>query len=122
MSQRGGILNPGRLKDYLLLHFSFLLYSAGGISIKLASRQRFLSIHFLIFYGLCLLILIIYSFLWQLILRRISLVTAYFNRSFLVIWGMLWGVLFFGENLNIPKIVSGILIITGMVLGNTGDE
>ena len=88
-----------RIKSYILLHIVLLLYSMGGICSKLAAGQSFLSLKFILFYGILLLNLAVYALLWQQILKRLPLVTAYANKAITVIWGMLWGYLFFQEQM-----------------------
>jgi multidrug transporter EmrE-like cation transporter len=116
--------NPiqGVVKKYLPLHAIFLLYSLCGVFSKLSAKQDFLSISFIIFYGLSLFILVVYSLLWQIILQKLPLTIAYSNKGVVVIWGILWGFLFFGENFTIIKIVAAILIIAGIAVIGSADE
>jgi multidrug transporter EmrE-like cation transporter len=86
-----------------------------GIFAKLAAKESFLTMKFMLFYGTSLFILVVYSFLWQIILRRIPLNTAYSNKGVVIVWGMIWGGLFFGEEMNIAKIIAVVLIIIGVV-------
>lgn len=48
-------------KLYLTLHLFLMLYSTGGIISKLAAGQRFLSLPFLLLYGVEILILAFYA-------------------------------------------------------------
>ena len=58
----------------------------------------------------------IYAVLWQQILKRVPLVTAYANRAVTVIWGLIWGLLIFDERITIQKIVGAAIIVTGIMI------
>ena len=111
-----------RIKSYILLHMVLLLYSMGGICSKLAAGQSFLSLKFILFYGILLLNLAVYALLWQQILKRLPLVTAYANKAITVIWGMLWGYLFFREQIRVQQIIGGLIIIAGVYFVVTDKE
>lgn len=111
-----------RIKSYILLHMVLLLYSMGGICSKLAAGQSFLSLKFILFYGILLLNLAVYALLWQQILKRLPLVTAYANKAITVIWGMLWGYLFFQEQIRVQQIIGGLIIIAGVYFVVTDKE
>lgn len=103
-------------KQYLLLHILLLVFSFSPVFSKLAGRQPFLSKYNIIFYGLVLLILGIYAIFWQQIIKRIPLSTAYANRAITVVWGMLWGLWFFGEAITVQKLVGCAIVVAGVVL------
>ena len=103
-------------KDYLLLHGMLFLYAAGGIASKTAAGKPFLSFEFCFFYGLMLLNLAVYAVLWQQVLKRFSLSTAFSNKAVTIVWGMLWGCLLFDEKLTLPMILGCLLIFAGIFL------
>lgn len=105
-----------RLWVFLLLHGLLLVYSLGSLCSKWAAQSEFLSFRFFLFYGLVLLSLAVYALGWQQVLKRIPLVTAYANKAAIVVWGMLWGLLFFGEAITLRKIVGAAVIMAGIVL------
>ena len=53
---------------------------------------------------------------WQQIIKRLPLSTAYMNKAATVIWGLIFGSLFFGERVSAPKLFGAALIIAGIVL------
>ncbi len=110
------------VKDYLLLYIALLLYSVNGIFAKLASKNQFLSAEFFCYYGLVLLILFIYAVLWQQVLKKMPLTTAFSNKSVTVVFGMLWGTLLFQEQITLKMIIGGIAIIFGVYLVVTDHE
>jgi multidrug transporter EmrE-like cation transporter len=58
----------------------------------------------------------IYALLWQQVLRRIELSTAYMFKGTTLIFTMLFAALLFGESITIPNIVGSVIIITGITL------
>ncbi|MCL1918382.1 MAG: EamA family transporter [Peptococcaceae bacterium] len=105
-----------RLTSYLLLHGLFFLYSFVGICYKYVSKAEFLSLAFFGFLGLAFFLLFIYAILWQQILKRVPLTAAFSNKGVVVMWGMLWGVLFFHERITIFMLIGAVLICAGIVL------
>lgn len=111
-----------KVKSIFLLHIMLFFYSLGGVCSKLAAKQEFMSVKFILYYMAVLGILFLYAVLWQQILKRLPLVTAYSNKAVTVIWGILWGQLFFQEAINTKKIVGAVIIILGVILVVTDVE
>ncbi len=105
-----------KTKDYIFLHLSLFMFSFCGVFSKLASSYTFLSLKFFLFYGLSILILFIYTILWQQILKKIPLTTAFFNKSITIIWAMIWGLLFFKEVITIKMIIGSLAVLIGVSL------
>lgn len=112
----------GKAKPYLLLHAGLFIFSLGAVFSKFAGRHAFLSSGFLLFYGLMLGTVGLYALLWQQVLKRLPLMTAFSNKAVVVIWGILWGVLLFGETLSLTKILGAILVIAGVIVMVNSDE
>lgn len=110
------------IKPLIFLHILLALYSLGGISSKLAGQQEFLSFKFCLYYGIVLFVLFLYALLWQQVLKKLPLVTAFANKAVIVIWGILWGALFFKETITLTKIIGAIVIVVGVYLVVSGDE
>lgn len=100
----------------LALHGLLALYSVTNIASKLASGQDFLSPLFIVYYGLMMLILAVYAIGWQQIIKRMPLTTAYANKAVTVVWGIIFGTLFFDEKISAGKLLGAVLIIAGIVL------
>ncbi len=98
----------------VLLHCLLLIYSFSDIASKLASGKDFLSLEFVILYGIVILLLGIYAIFWQQILKKIPLITAYANKSVTIIWGMVFGSLLFKEQISWNQILGAIVIIIGV--------
>lgn len=112
-------LKSGKSKNvivYLFLHILLCVFSLSGLCSKLASGEPFLSLKFCLFYGGVILILGIYAICWQQIIKRMPLSLAYANKAVTVIWGMVWGILFFNEEIKPQKIIGAVIVIAGVVL------
>lgn len=111
------------IKYIAILHIVLFVYSILGIASKVASGKDFLSLEFCFYYGIVILNLFLYAILWQQIIKKIPLITAYANKAVTVIWGIVWGSLFFKEEISFGKIVGAIIIILGIYLVvSTKDE
>lgn len=106
----------------ILLHAIMLVYSVSAVFSKLASEQSPLSIKFIVYYGAVLFIMFIYAILWQQVLKKMPLTTAYANKAVVIIWGIVWGKLFYGEQITVRKIVASIIIIIGVGLVVTSED
>ncbi len=101
---------------YIELHMLLLIYSLGAVCSKYAGQSEFLSGGFIFYYGLVLLDLAIYAIVWQQILKKLPLVTAYANKAVTIIWGLLWGMLIFKEKVTVWNIIGAIIIVVGIYL------
>ena len=107
---------------YLLLHAILMIYAVGGIFSKNAGMAEFLSKEFLINYMLVFAFLVFYAFFWQKILKKLPLTVAMANKSVTVIWGIIYGVLFFNEKIRWTNCVGAILIMIGIYVVVKADE
>ena len=103
-------------KTILALNILLIFFSLGGIFSKLASKQSFLSLKFILCYGSLLFIMFVYAIGWQQIIKRLPLTMAYANRAVTIVWGIIWGLLFFNEKLNVGKIIGAVIVIAGVLL------
>lgn len=110
------------IKYIIYLHLLMLFYSLGTVCSKLASGYEVLSWQFIVFYAIVLLILGVYAILWQQILKKMSLITAYANKAVTVIWGLVWGCAFFQEQLGVFNVIGAVIIILGVYCVVTGEE
>ncbi len=111
-----------RLKTFLLLNLVIMLYSTSSIFSKTASKYSFKDYRFIIFYGMMILVLGIYAILWQQIIKRVPLSFAYANKAFTVIWGMIWGYIFFSENITPGKVMGALIVLCGVILFSTEES
>lgn len=103
-------------KTLILLHLMLMCYSVSGILSKVAATQPFFSRGFYVCYGGIIAILGLYALVWQQIIRRLPLTMAFTNKAVTIVWGMVWGVLFFQESVTLGKIAGIALVVSGVVL------
>lgn len=107
---------------WVILHILLAIMSLSGVFSKMAAGEEFLSFKWCLFYGLLLLTLGIYAIGWQQVIKRLPLTVAYANRAVSVIWGCIFGIIFFGEKISTGKIIGGILVIAGVIIFATSDS
>ena len=98
-----------------------MIYSASGICSKMAAGESFLSFKFCLFYGAIIALLGFYAIGWQQIIKRIPLTTAFANKAVTVVWGIVWGLVFFHESISVGKIIGALLVVGGVVLYSYSD-
>ncbi len=108
--------------NLIILHIMFMLFSLGAVASKTAANSEFLSLRFLFFYGIVLVGLAIYAIVWQQMLKRLPLVTAYANKAVTVVWGIIWGRVFFGEAVTPRKVIGAIIVISGVCIVVMADK
>lgn len=109
------------LKNILILQLIIIIYTTATVMAKFAAGYDFLSLEFLLFYGLEFVILAVYAVLWQQIIKKFDLTVAYANRSIALLWSMLWAVLFFGEIITVKNIIGVVIVIIGTIIVNSDE-
>ena len=110
------------MRSFVLLHLLLMVYSTSGVFSKLASGELFLSFKFCLYYGCIIFLLGIYAIGWQQIIKRLPLTLAFANKAVTVIWGMIWGTVFFGEKITTGKLAGALIVIAGVVLFVSAEE
>ena len=111
-----GVVAMRRFKAILLLHCIVLLYAVTGICSKLAAPLEFFSPKWFLLYGLIIFILGIYAILWQQVLKALPLNFAYANKAVTVFWGMLFGMIFFRESIELKQVVGALMVLCGVIV------
>lgn len=109
-------------RSLLLLHLILMIYSFSGICSKQAAAQPFLSLRFCFFYSIVIILLFFYAVAWQQIIKRLPLTMAFANKAVTVVWGLIWGALFFQEDITLGKVLGAVLVIAGVVLFSLSEE
>ena len=104
------------IKHIAILIAINLLYACVGICTKMAALQQTGSWAYLLWFGGAVAIIGIYAVLWQQVLRRIELSTAYMFKGATLIFTMLFAALLFGEAITVPNIIGSLIIIIGITL------
>jgi drug/metabolite transporter (DMT)-like permease len=111
-----------KIKTLFLLHIMLMIYSMSGIFSKLAAGQKFLNFKFCLYYGLIIVLLGFYAIGWQQIIKRMPLTAAFANKAVTVVWGIVWGFIFFNEAITPGKVVGAVLVIVGIVVYALADK
>lgn len=106
-------------KHLIFLQGIVMIYTTSGIFAKLASNQTFLSLEFIVLYGMEIVVLGIYAILWQQIIKHIDLSVAYANRSIAIIWSMLWASILFHEQITPQNIIGVLVVVLGTMIVNS---
>lgn len=99
-----------------------MVYSLSGVFSKQASGVPFLSIRFCVYYGAIIALLGIYAIGWQQIIKRLPLTLAFANKAVTTVWGLIWGLVFFHEQVTAGKLMGIALIVIGVVVFSTADR
>lgn len=111
-----------KIKTLLALHMLLMVYSMSGICSKLAAGVPFLSPKFCMYYMIIIALLGGYAIGWQQIIKRLPLTTAFSNKAVTVVWGIVWGAVFFQEPITVKKILGAVMIVAGVVLYARADH
>lgn len=111
-----------KLKYYILLHVLLVVSFLSGVCTKLAGQHKFLSFWFIFFYGLVILNLGVYAIVWQQIIKKLPLNTAYSNKAITIVWGILWGFVFFQEQIKWNMLLGATIVIFGVIVVVRADE
>ncbi|MBQ0142156.1 MAG: EamA family transporter [Prevotellaceae bacterium] len=93
-----------------------LLYACVTIFTKYASQQEIMSINYLLGLGGAVVVMGIYAILWQQVLKRIELSTAYMFKGTSLVFVLLLAALLFDESITWTNIVGAMIIISGIAL------
>ena len=116
------INNKSKIKYFIALHIELFILSLSGICSKMAAQNQFLSFWWIFWYALVILNLAVYAIVWQQIIKHLPLTTAYANKAIAIVWGILWGIVFFGEHIKWNMIVGAVIVIIGVIVVVKSDE
>ena len=108
-------------KMLLVIQLTVCFYTLSGIASKLASTYPFMSVGFILCYGMVIAVSGIYAIVWQQIIRRVDISIAYANRAMSVFWSMLWAFLLFHEDVTLQNLLGVLLIFIGTWVVNDSD-
>ena len=107
---------------FLFLHLSLLINSLPGVASKLAGRYEMMSVPFLAFCALSIMLLGIFAVVWQQVLRHMTLTFALTNKPVTIIYSLIWGALIFHERITLKMVIGSLIIIAGLIIGVTDHE
>lgn len=92
------------------------LYACVSVFTKYASGQPALSAKYILAFAGAVCVMGVYAVLWQQVLQRIDLSTAYMFKGTNLIFVMLFAFALFGEQITLNNIIGACVIIVGIVL------
>ncbi len=107
-----------RFADLLFLQVAVLVYSLSTVCANFASKNEFLSLGYIFFFGLEFVVLGIYAILWQQAIKRFQLSVAYAGRAMSLLWSMLWNFLIFSQGITLGRVCGALLVMAGVVVMN----
>ena len=109
------------IKNIIMLQVIILIYTLSTVTAKFASNEEFLSLKFILFYGLEIFILGVYAILWQQIIKKFEISVAYANRAMSLLWSIVWAIVFFGEQITLKNVIGVIIVIIGTIIVNSDE-
>lgn len=103
-------------KSHLALIGVNLIYACTAIFTKMASRQDMLSLPYMLWIAGAIGVMGIYALLWQQVITRMPLSTAYMFKGTSLIFVLLISALLFGEAVTVTNIIGSVIIILGILL------
>ena len=116
-----GEVKKKNLLDIVLLEVSVVVYSLSTVAANMASKQEFLSLKYILFFGLDFCILGVYAILWQQVIKKFQLSIAYANKAVTLLWSMLWNFIIFSQGITPGKVAGVLLVMVGVIVMNMGE-
>ncbi len=105
-----------RTTGYIILIGVNIIYALTSIFSKLASRQEMLSWPYLLCIAGAVGIMGVYAILWQRIIAKIPISTAYMFKGTSLIFVLLFSALIFEESITLSNIIGALIIISGIAI------
>lgn len=105
-----------KVSTYCALVGLNFIYACEAIFTKLAALQEPLSFEYFLCLGGAFCVMGVYAILWQQVLKRIELSTAYMFKGTSLIFVLLLAALLFGESITWTNIMGALMIIGGITL------
>ena len=93
-----------------------LIYACTSICTKMASRQEMLSWSYLFWIAGAIGVMGVYALLWQQVIARMPISTAYMFKGTSLIFVLLFSALLFGESITLNNVIGAVIIIFGIIL------
>lgn len=92
------------------------IYACTGIFTKMASRQEMMSWLYVLWLVGAIGVMGLYAILWQQVIRRVPITTAYMFKGTGVVFGLLIAGLVLREPITVNNIIGSAIVITGVTL------
>ena len=112
-------------KMVILIQSMVFLYSLTSMLSKVASNAMsnygFWSWQYILLFGSMIAVLGVYAILWQQVLKKVDLITAYVHKSTTLVWSLLWAAVLFRETIRWNNVVGILIIVIGIALVTKDD-
>ena len=92
------------------------IYACTSVFTKMASRQEMLSWPYLLWIAGAVGVMGVYALLWQQVIARLPLSTAYMFKGTSLIFVLLISALLFGEAITLYNVMGAVVIVVGIVI------
>ena len=82
----------------------------------MASMYEFLSVHYILYFGMTVFVMGVYAMLWQEVLKLTPLNIAYLYKSSGIGISLMYAYIIFGEKITIHNILGCVMIVVGIML------
>ena len=93
-----------------------LVYACTSICTKMASLYEMLSWPYLLWIAGAIGVMGLYALLWQQVISRMPISTAYMFKGTSLIFVLLFSALLFGEAITLNNVIGAAIIIIGIIL------
>ena len=104
------------MKRYLALVGVNFVYACTSICTKMASQQEMLTWTCLFWIGGAVGVMGVYALLWQQVIARMPLSTAYMFKGTSLIFVLMFSAMLFGEAITLNNVIGAMIIIIGIIL------
>ena len=115
-----------KIKDYLFLHLSVMMFSFTSVFSKLASREfndgGLKNPKLYVFVFCMFFVCALYALCWQKIIKKFDLNIGFANRSVYLLWSQLWAVTIFGEHLTVRNVIGLFIVLAGVIVVSLSAE
>ena len=103
-------------KEVAILVGVNLVYACTSIFTKMASRQMMLSWPYLLWIAGAIGVMGVYAILWQQVIKRMPLSTAFMFKGTSLVFVLLISSLLFSEAITVNNVIGSVIIIFGIAL------
>ena len=104
------------MKKAGLLIISFLILSSSGVFLKLASMHAFLSLAYIAYFAMTVIVMGVYAVLWQKVLEWMPLNQAYLYKSSGIAISLMYAYILFDEQITMYNILGCMMIMAGIMM------
>lgn len=109
----------------ILFTFAFLaifVESFSSVLLKLGGAYPLLSWGWIFYFCCAVGVMGIYAIMWQFLLEKLPLSTAYLRKGISYILVFLWAAVIFGETITPQQLIGAAIIIAGTVISQIGEH